>query len=69
MYKHMHNDYFTEYHRHIHRTIDRLVICTGLYYIQAYMVYTNLHYMHRHKVTILYTQQCIQSPPTDVQHT
>ena len=25
--------------------------------------------MHRHMVTILYTQQCIQSPPTDVQHT
>ena len=25
--------------------------------------------MHRHMVTILYTQECIQSPPTDVQHT
>ena len=31
------------------------------------MVYTNLH-MHWHMVTILYTQQCIQSP-TVVQHT
>ena len=25
--------------------------------------------MHRHMVTILYTQQCIQSPPTVVQRT
>ena len=30
---------FIEYHRHIHGTIDRLVICTGLYYTGLYGIH------------------------------
>ena len=69
LYKHMHKDYisFTEYQAHSLDYRHRLVICTGVLYTGLYGI--RVYYMHRHMVTILYTQQCIQSPPTDVQHT
>ena len=46
LYKHMHKDYisFTEYQAHSLDYRHRLVICTGVYYIQVYMVYTSVLY-------------------------
>ena len=53
MYKHMHKDYIsftgTQDYKH------RLVICTGLYYIQVYMVYTSLHYAQAYGHYTVYT--------------